>query len=105
MAKLSAGKATSPGPKQVFRGPTGDVIGLREEDPPAGHDPLLERVMAGGRRISLPQSLDATRDRLRRDLGRLPDGARQIQGPVAPRTRLSPLLEELGERTRSALTR
>src|SRR5204862_3187582 len=32
--KLQTGKASSPGPKQVFRRAEGDVIGLRDEPPP-----------------------------------------------------------------------
>lgn len=41
--KQSPGKATLPGPKQVFRDPTGagaDIVGLRDEPPPAGREPL-----------------------------------------------------------------
>ena len=34
--KLSAGKETAPGRKQVWRGPDGDVLGLRDEPEPAG---------------------------------------------------------------------
>jgi len=51
--KLSEGKATWPGEKQVWRLSAGeawdhDVIGLREEEPPAGGEPLLETVMVEG---------------------------------------------------------
>ena len=35
MIKLSSGKASKPGRKQVFRGPDGDVLGLRDEPVPA----------------------------------------------------------------------
>src|SRR5439155_17224817 len=42
--KLSAGKATAPGAKQIFRGPDGDVVGLREEPTPAGSEPVLAPV-------------------------------------------------------------
>ena len=44
MMKLSANKS-APGRKQVFRGPAGDTIGLREEPLPAGGTPLLVPVM------------------------------------------------------------
>src|SRR5947208_3091860 len=47
--KLSAGKATTPGAKQVFRGEHGDIIGLRDEPVPDGTEPLLIPVMCGGR--------------------------------------------------------
>jgi len=102
VVKLSAGKATAPGPKQVFRGPSldQDVIGLRDEEHPAGHEPLLERVMVGGRRTSAPETIEAARERFGLDLERLPEAARLIQGPVPPRSRHSKLLDELMERTR-----
>jgi nicotinate phosphoribosyltransferase len=48
--KLSAGKRILPGAKQVFRGPEGDVIGLAGELLPG--QPLLEPMMAGGRRLA-----------------------------------------------------
>ncbi|HEX2772078.1 MAG TPA: hypothetical protein VHN18_06565 [Micromonosporaceae bacterium] len=52
--KLSPGKATLPGPKQVFRDPGGDsgnVVGLRDEPPPGDRRPLLAPVMGDGRRV------------------------------------------------------
>jgi nicotinate phosphoribosyltransferase len=39
--KLSEDKATLPGAKQVYRGPAGDVVGLRSESPQPGYEPLL----------------------------------------------------------------
>ncbi|MGW5672019.1 nicotinate phosphoribosyltransferase, partial [Micromonospora sp. NPDC003776] len=53
--KRSPGKATLPGPKQVFRDPGGaggDIVGLRDEPPPAGREPLLVPVMREGRRLA-----------------------------------------------------
>lgn len=44
----SPGKTSDPGRKQLWRGPSGDVIGLADEDLPG--TPLLRPVMAGGRR-------------------------------------------------------
>jgi nicotinate phosphoribosyltransferase len=35
--KLSAGKTSAPGAKQVYRGPDGDVLALRDEPAPPGH--------------------------------------------------------------------
>ena len=104
--KLSAQKTTAPGPKQVFRGASldEDVIGLRNEASPARHEPLLERVMANGHRTAGPEPLEAPRRRFRDDLDRLPDAARLIQGPVAPRARTSPALRDLAERTRAGVS-
>jgi nicotinate phosphoribosyltransferase len=84
--KLSPGKATAPGPKQVFRGPSlaDDVIGLRDEDPPTGHEPVLVPVMDGGRRVAPPEPIAAARARFERDLALVPEAARRIEDPVAP---------------------
>ena len=66
--KLSAGKETWPGAKQVWRVCEGgegffDTIGRSDEDPPpAGDMPLLEVAMAGGRRVGA-ESLEGARAR------------------------------------------
>src|SRR5437879_4300719 len=70
--KLSPGKATAPGPKQVFRGPDADVIALRDEPPPAGAETLLVAAMRGGQRTHV-DSLAAARDRFAADLNLLPE--------------------------------
>src|SRR5262245_20408465 len=52
--KLSTAKASAPGAKQIWRsgGDEGDVLGLRDEQPPAfGWDPLIETAMRDGARI------------------------------------------------------
>jgi nicotinate phosphoribosyltransferase len=46
--KLSQGKATWPGAKQVHRGPDSDQLSLRDEPSPRGHEPLLTAVMRDG---------------------------------------------------------
>ena len=48
--KLSAGKVTLPGRKQVHRADGHDVLSLRDEDVP-GARPLLEAAMVDGRRV------------------------------------------------------
>ena len=50
--KLSAGKVTLPGAKQVHRGAAGDIIALRHEPAPPGSWPLLVPVMQDGRRLA-----------------------------------------------------
>jgi nicotinate phosphoribosyltransferase len=105
VAKLSTGKATLPGRKQVFRGdaPGEDVLALRDEAPPSGTEPLLRRVMAGGRRTEPPEPLAAARDRLLADLAALPAGARRLADPVAPEPRVSEALEELRAQVRARI--
>jgi nicotinate phosphoribosyltransferase len=103
--KLSPGKATAPGPKQVFRGePLTDVIGLRDEPAPAGSEPLLVPVMAGGRRLEPPEPLERARRRFEADLARLPDEALDLRVPRAPQPELSEALRRLGEETRRELS-
>ncbi|MBV8160088.1 MAG: nicotinate phosphoribosyltransferase [Acidimicrobiia bacterium] len=95
--KLSAGKATTPGPKQIFRGPTGDVIALRDEPSPPGAEPLLVPVMVDGRRTrdGSDDSLAVARDRLESDLRRLPDRAKQIRNASPPLAETSAAVQAL----------
>ena len=80
--KLSTGKATWPGRKQVWRhyGPdgrmAGDTIGLESEAHPG--EPLIEQVMQDGRRIKPPAMLTDARAWAARQLERLPDALRQL---------------------------
>lgn len=91
--KLSEGKRTMPGPKQVFRGPgTADVLACRDEPAPAGTQPLLVPVMRSGRRLGPPDTVDAARERLAADLAALPPGARDLRTPTAPRPAVSAVL-------------
>ncbi|MDG9701627.1 nicotinate phosphoribosyltransferase [Streptomyces sp. DH37] len=102
--KLSAAKATAPGAKQVFRGPgAADVVGLRDEAPPPGTEPLLETVMTGGHRVAAPAPLAAARERFEADLARLPDEARRIDDPVPPEPAVSGALARLTEEVRDRI--
>ncbi|WP_084959937.1 nicotinate phosphoribosyltransferase [Thermoactinospora rubra] len=103
--KLSPGKATAPGRKQVFRGPSGDVLGLRTEPAPADHEALLIPVMRGGRRLTPPEPLPAARDRCAADLAALPEAVRCLDAPAAPAVRLSKPLADLAGQVRDALER
>lgn len=65
--KLSAGKRTLPGCKQVWRYARNgyidhDVIAL-ESETLAGARPLLDKVMEGGRRTGRPEPIEMIRDR------------------------------------------
>jgi nicotinate phosphoribosyltransferase len=93
--KLSPGKATAPGAKQVFRGSDGDTVGLRDEQPPPGTDPLLVPVMQGGRRVATREPLDEPRRRFRRDLAALPVAATRLRDPVPPPVRFSSEVDAL----------
>ncbi|WP_182903931.1 nicotinate phosphoribosyltransferase [Microbispora sp. H10830] len=98
--KLSAGKVTLPGAKQVFRGESGDIVGLRDEPAPPGHRPLLAPVMEAGRRLAPSEAIATSRDRCAAELARLPAPARALRDPRAPQVRHSERLTLLSQRVR-----
>lgn len=81
--KLSAEKATLPGPKQVWRVPAADgthaldVLGLADEQGPEGGEPLLQTVLEHGRRARLP-SLAGARARCAEQRSLLPPRHRRL---------------------------
>lgn len=94
--KKSAGKATWPGAKQVWRlyGPdgrmTGDILSL-ESDAPDG-EPLLTCVMKGGRRTGPAPTLAEIRATAAAELARLPDELKVLENaPIYPVTVAEPL--------------
>ena len=99
--KLSSGKASKPGRKQVWRalrdGEHHDTLGLRDEAGPAEAVPLLEPVMREGRHLLEPPSLDAARECFRRALPAVPAGARRLE-PQQVEVERSQALLKLTER-------
>ena len=84
--KRSAGKATWPGRKQVWRryrqdGAFSDDILSIESDEQAG-EPLIEQVMKGGGRLHAPPTLAEIRGRAKRDLDRLPEPLRRLEPDI-----------------------
>jgi nicotinate phosphoribosyltransferase len=103
--KLSSAKVTAPGRKQVFRRPgRTDILGLEDEEPPAGGRPLIETVMGDGKRLGDrpggPAGLARARERFAADLAELPPTARLIRNPTAPRVTTSPRLTALTDQVR-----
>lgn len=98
--KLSAAKATAPGRKQVWRGPGGDLIGLREEDGPDGGEPLLVPVMRDGRRTEPASSIQEGRRRFEADLARAPADASRLVEPAVTEVPMSDALRRLTASTR-----
>jgi nicotinate phosphoribosyltransferase len=100
MMKLSSNKASAPGRKQVFRGPSGDTIGLRDEPLPEGCEPLLVPVMSDGERTGPHRTLETARALFRADLERLPEPALRIERPEGRLPQTSDALVALTERAR-----
>jgi len=104
--KLSEGKVTWPGRKQVWRsfgtdgGMQGDILSL-ESDTQAG-ETLIEPVMRGGKRVVPAPTLAQIRERAARELARLPQPLRKLEAgfvyPVQISRALSTLAEQTGAR-------
>jgi nicotinate phosphoribosyltransferase len=97
--KLSTGKRTYPGRKQVWRVTEGgiarhDVIGLDDE---GGHDGrmLLSQVMRRGERVAPAVSFEEIRRRAAERLAQLPPELRDFANGPPYTVRISPALEEL----------
>lgn len=101
--KRSAGKATLPGRKQVWRRVApdgrmgGDVIALDQERFDGA--PLLHPVMRQGRRIAPAPSLAESRARARDNLARLPDPLRRLDAGATYRVEISDALRALVRET------
>jgi nicotinate phosphoribosyltransferase len=98
--KRSAGKATWPGRKQVYRhyGADGrfarDVV-TEEQDVQPG-EALIEQVMGGGRRLRALPALEASRARARAQLERLPESLRTLEDATEPyAVEIAPSLQAL----------
>lgn len=103
--KLSTGKVSLPGRKQVFRFSEGkgelnrlkrDLIGLRDEGH-RGTEPLLKKVMENGQRVSPSPSLEELRKRFLKEFGSLDDRIKAIHNPDQYPVELTPWLRRLQE--------
>ena len=85
--KRSTGKATWPGPKQVFRerAPSGEYRSDRivRDGEPATGEPLLTEVMRAGRRTLQSPTLSSIREHCRSELRALPGRLRALSGADA----------------------
>ena len=102
--KLSPGKHTLAGVKQIWRTPaTGaaasDVIGLADETRRDGR-PLLQEVVKGGQPIADAPSIHDTRDYCLQRAAELPDGVRRLRDwehyPVTVSAALETLTQGIG---------
>jgi len=87
--KLSTGKGTWVGAKQVIRRVgangrlAGDTLALADEPVPSGAMGLLEPVMRGGELLRAHPELGEIRARCRAQLEMLPEGVRRLREPEA----------------------
>jgi nicotinate phosphoribosyltransferase len=99
--KLSEGKVTWPGRKQVWREydadgrMAGDILTIDGDKQPG--EPLIERVMRGGKRLAPAPSLAQIRERAARDLARLPEPLRKLEHAAYPVV-VSDALDALAEK-------
>jgi len=104
--KLSSGKKTWVGKKQVFRyhdedgRMREDLLGLMGEDHPEG-EPLIETVISNGRLVCPLEPLGVIRDRFAEERERLPLAYQQIHSPPKYPVKISSALRDLDERTAS----
>ena len=107
--KLSSGKVSLAGPKQVYRQRDEegffkrDLIGLPDEDV-ADSELLLVPVMKGGKRLLQSEPLDKIQKRFRDEFSQLPEIYKDLQGkpryPVDITPRLQALQDEVQEQIR-----
>jgi len=96
--KLSAGKATWPGRKQVFRRRAGSSIAgdtLTLESDPREGEPLIVKIMESGRRLAPPEPLETCRQRCAADLAALPADVAALEPKGAYPVDISPSLYQL----------
>ena len=98
--KLSTGKVSWPGKKQVYRlrGVKGqlknDFVTRRDESVPDA-EPLLKKIMAQGKTLAPLPSLDQSRAALLEEFGGLPDAMKPIRNPEHYSVEFSGALREL----------
>ena len=109
--KLSPGKQSVPGPKQVFRYRDADgryvrdVIGVAGERPPdSDAEPLLTEVMREGKRLEQPQTLAQLREGFKQEFDRLPDEYKTLRSPPQYPVDTTAGLEALQQRLVDNLT-
>jgi nicotinate phosphoribosyltransferase len=108
--KLSPGKHSLPGRKQVWRTferqtATGDLLGLADEAAPQGGVPLLHKVMENGRRILPRRPLSEIRDNCLSQVVRLPADLRGLAEVSAYPVLVSSALDGLAQKVNERLDR
>ena len=99
--KLSEGKVSLPGAKQVFRRRdadgqlSGDIIGLEEEMGPMDAEPVLQEVMTSGERTGAAPTASELRNRFREEFELLPSRFKSLHHPPQFPVSISPRLQRM----------
>ncbi len=107
--KLSAGKETLPGRKQVYRytdengKSVRDALAIADESQPAAATPLLHDVMRDGRTLRPAPTLSESRELFRRGFGALPEGVKSLSAGATYPVDLSRALADLQTRMTEAV--
>jgi nicotinate phosphoribosyltransferase len=107
--KLSEGKATWPGRKQIWRSTggdrrmRGDVLSLENDTQPG--DSLIVPVMRAGKRLGAAPTLAQIRERAARELARLPEPLRRLESGFAYPVQVADALLALARQTDRAIAR
>jgi nicotinate phosphoribosyltransferase len=103
--KLSSGKVSLAGPKQVFRQRDeqgffkGDLIGLLDEEV-ADSESLLETVMQDGKRLLPREPLPKIQERFREEFNLLPETYKDLEGNPNYPVEITPRLQALQDQVR-----
>ncbi len=103
--KLSSGKVSLAGPKQVFRQRDeqgffkGDLIGLLDEEV-ADSESLLETVMQDGKRLLPREPLPKIQERCREEFNLLPETYKDLEGNPNYPVEITPRLQALQDQVR-----
>jgi nicotinate phosphoribosyltransferase len=106
--KLSSGKVSLAGPKQVFRqrdelGFKGDLIGLLEEEV-ADSESLLETVMQDGKRLRPKEPLSNIQERFREEFSLLPETYKDLEGNPNYPVKITPRLQALQDQVKREIS-
>lgn len=107
--KLSSGKVSLAGPKQVFRHRDeqglfkGDLIGLQNEEV-ADCESLLETVMQDGKRLLPREPLPKIQERFRQEFNLLPETYKDLEGNPNYSVEITPRLQALQDQVRKQIS-
>jgi nicotinate phosphoribosyltransferase len=107
--KLSSGKISLAGPKQVFRQRTRDgffkrdLIGLRDEDL-ADSESMLVPVMKDGKRLFPAEPLPKIQELFRKEFALLPETYKDLEGNPNYPVEITPRLQKLQDQVREKIS-